>query len=56
MDVTEIGRDAMDRTDLAQDRDKWREHENEISGSIKRWEILTVLGHWSFSKDTVQSS
>jgi hypothetical protein len=46
MDLTEIGWDAMDRADLAQDRDKWREYENEISSSIKRWEILTVLGHW----------
>jgi hypothetical protein len=43
MDLRELGWVGMDWIDLAQDRDQWRgscEHDNELSGSIKCWEIL----------------
>jgi hypothetical protein len=35
----------MDWTDLAQDRDN-----NELSGSIKGWEILKLLHSWPLLK------
>jgi hypothetical protein len=44
MDLTETGRRGMDWTDLAQERDQWREgscgHGNEPSGFIKYWKVL----------------
>jgi hypothetical protein len=46
MDLREIGCDGTDWIDLAQDRDQWKgscEHDNELSGSIKCWEILEWL-------------
>jgi hypothetical protein len=46
MDLREIGWDGMDWIDLAQDRDTVEgscEHGNELSGSIKCWEILEHL-------------
>jgi hypothetical protein len=45
MDIREIRWDGMDWIDLAQNRDQWRalERGNELSGSIKRWELLEWL-------------
>jgi hypothetical protein len=39
MDLREIGCDFMDWIDMGQDRDSC-EHGNEVSGSIKCWEVL----------------
>jgi hypothetical protein len=42
MDLREIRWDGMDCIDLAQDRDQWNAlvNSNELSGSIKCWEVL----------------
>jgi hypothetical protein len=49
MDLRDIGWDGMYWTDLAQNRDQWREsceHGNEPSRSIKCWEVLEWLHNW----------
>jgi hypothetical protein len=41
MDFRGMGWVGMDWIDLAQDTDQWTsEHGNELSGSIKCWEVL----------------
>jgi hypothetical protein len=53
IDHRETGRDGMDWIDLAQDRDQWRvscEHGNELSSSIKCWEVLEWLHNWRLLK------
>jgi hypothetical protein len=42
MDLRDIGRGGMDWVDMAYDRDQWNqcEHGNELSVSIKCWEVL----------------
>jgi hypothetical protein len=45
MDLREIGWGGMDWINVAEDRDQWRgscEHGNELSDSIKCWEILAA--------------
>jgi hypothetical protein len=46
MDLREMGWGGMDRIDLAQDRNQWRsccDHGNELSRSLKCWEVLEQL-------------
>jgi hypothetical protein len=44
IDLRDIGWDGTEWIDLTQDRDLWRG--NELSGSIKCWEVLEKLHRW----------
>jgi hypothetical protein len=48
MDLREIGWAGGDWINMAQDRDQWRAlvNGNELSGSIKRCEVLEWLHNW----------
>jgi hypothetical protein len=53
MDLREIGWGSMDWINLAEDRDQWRalvNTRNELSGSIKCWNILEYLSAWQLLK------
>jgi hypothetical protein len=53
MDLREIELDDMDWINLVQNRNKWRgscERGNEISDSIKCWEVLEWLHNWRLLK------
>jgi hypothetical protein len=50
VDLREIEWDSMDWFDLAHNKDQWRAHGNEPSGSIKCWEVLEWLHNWRLLK------